>query len=277
MTPLLQINNLQIDFVTEIGTTTAVKHISLTVNRGEIVAIVGESGSGKSVTSLAILQLLRARYTTGEILFEGVNLLTQSEAQLRKIRGNKIAMIFQEPMTSLNPVFTCGHQVKEAIRLHQSISEAQAKQKTIDLFQQVRLPNPEQLYHRYPHQLSGGQKQRVMIAMAMSCHPSLLICDEPTTALDVTVQKTILQLIKELQQTQQMGVIFITHDLGVVAEVADRAVVMYKGEIVEEGTVQDIFRNAQHPYTKGLLACRPVLHPKGQRLPVVSDFWKVRK
>lgn len=278
--PLLQINNLQVDFVTEIGTTTAVSAISLTVDRGEIVAIVGESGSGKSVTSLSILQLLPkppARYTTGEILFsiegnEPVDLLTQTPQQMRAIRGNKIAMIFQEPMTSLNPVFTCGHQVQEALRLHLKISKKEAKQKTIDLFRQVQLPNPEQLFRRYPHQLSGGQKQRVMIAMAMSCQPSLLICDEPTTALDVTVQKTILQLIKELQQTQQMGVIFITHDLGVVAEVADRAVVMYRGEIVESGLVANIFSNPQHPYTKGLLACRPVLHPKGERLPVVSDF-----
>ncbi len=278
--PLLQINNLQVDFVTEIGTTTAVNNISLTVNRGEIVAIVGESGSGKSVTSLSVLQLLPkppARYTTGEILFsvdgeEPVNLLTQTAEQMRAIRGNHIAMIFQEPMTSLNPVFTCGHQVQEALRLHLKIGKKEAKQKTIDLFKQVRLPNPEMLYRRYPHQLSGGQKQRVMIAMAMSCEPSLLICDEPTTALDVTVQKTILQLIKELQQKRQMGVIFITHDLGVVAEVADRAVVMYRGEIVESGRVADLFTNPQHPYTKGLLACRPVLHPKGERLPIVSDF-----
>jgi peptide/nickel transport system ATP-binding protein len=277
---LLQINNLQVDFVTEIGTTTAVKDISITVNRGEIVAIVGESGSGKSVTSLSILQLLPkppARYTNGEILFsagsaEPVNLLTQTPDQLRSIRGNQIAMIFQEPMTSLNPVFTCGHQVQEALRLHLKISRKEARQKTIDLFKRVKLPNPEQLFRRYPHQLSGGQKQRVMIAMAMSCEPSLLICDEPTTALDVTVQKTILRLIKELQQTQQMGVIFITHDLGVVAEVADRAVVMYRGEIVESGPVAGIFSNPQHPYTKGLLACRPVLHPKGERLPIVSDF-----
>lgn len=278
--PLLQINNLQVDFVTDIGTTTAVNNISLSVDRGEIVAIVGESGSGKSVTSLSVLQLLPkppARYTNGEILFsaggeEPVNLLTQTPEQMRTIRGNQIAMIFQEPMTSLNPVFTCGHQVQEALQLHLKIGKKEAKQKTIDLFKQVQLPNPELLFRRYPHQLSGGQKQRVMIAMAMSCEPALLICDEPTTALDVTVQKTILQLIKELQQTRQMGVIFITHDLGVVAEVADRAVVMYRGEIVEQGPVANIFTNPQHAYTKGLLACRPVLHPKGERLPIVSDF-----
>jgi peptide/nickel transport system ATP-binding protein len=278
--PLLQINNLQVDFVTEIGTTTAVNNISLEVQRGEIVAIVGESGSGKSVTSLSILQLHPtppARYTQGNILFSpdgqtSLNLLTQTPRQLRAIRGNQIAMIFQEPMTSLNPVFTCGDQVMEAIRLHRKLSKEAALQKTIELFEKVKLPNPAQLFHRYPHQLSGGQKQRVMIAMAMSCEPDLLICDEPTTALDVTVQKTILQLIKSLQQTEQMGVIFITHDLSVVAEVADRAVVMYKGNIVEQGPVANLFSNPQHPYTKGLLACRPILHPKGQRLPVVSDF-----
>jgi peptide/nickel transport system ATP-binding protein len=278
--PLLQINDLQVDFVTEIGTTTAIRNISLEVNRGEIVAIVGESGSGKSVTSLSILQLLPtppARYSRGEILFSSdghttVNLLQQSREQMRAIRGNEIAMIFQEPMSSLNPVFTCGHQVQEAIRLHQQIGRAAAAQKTIELFEKVKLPNPAQMVNRYPHQLSGGQKQRVMIAMAMSCHPSLLICDEPTTALDVTVQKTILQLIRELQQTEQMGVIFITHDLGVVAEVANRAVVMYKGNMVEQGSIHAIFHEPQHPYTKGLLACRPVLHPKGERLPVVSDF-----
>jgi peptide/nickel transport system ATP-binding protein len=284
-TPLLQINNLQVDFVTEIGTTTAISGISLQVQRGEIVAIVGESGSGKSVTSLSILQLLPAppaRYTQGEILFSpdgqtSVNLLTQTPKQMRTIRGNQVAMIFQEPMSSLNPVFTCGDQVMEAIRLHQQVSKEKATQKTIELFEKVKLPNPAQLFHRYPHQLSGGQKQRVMIAMAMSCEPDLLICDEPTTALDVTVQKTILQLIKSLQQTEKMGVIFITHDLGVVAEVADRAVVMYRGSIVEQGDVKTLFHNPQHPYTKGLLACRPVLHPKGERLPVVSDFLEGRK
>ncbi|MDF2189729.1 ABC transporter ATP-binding protein [Paraflavitalea sp. CAU 1676] len=283
--PLLQVNNLQVDFVTELGTTTAVNNISLEVQRGEIVAIVGESGSGKSVTSLSILQLLPsppARFTQGEILFspdgrQAANLLTQTPQQMRSIRGNQIAMIFQEPMTSLNPVFTCGDQVMEAIRLHRKLSKEAATQKTIELFEKVKLPNPAQLFHRYPHQLSGGQKQRVMIAMAMSCEPDLLICDEPTTALDVTVQKTILQLIKSLQETEQMGVIFITHDLSVVAEIADKAVVMYKGSIVEQGSVNQLFANPQHPYTKGLLACRPILHPKGERLPVVSDFLEGRR
>jgi len=219
------------------------------------------------------------RYPKGEIFFSPdgqttTNLLLENEKNLRAIRGNQAAMIFQEPMTSLNPVFTCGSQVMETIQLHQKLSAAEAKTKTIALFDKVKLPNPTQLFNRYPHQLSGGQKQRVMIAMAMSCNPSLLICDEPTTALDVTVQKTILQLLKELQQTTQMGVIFITHDLGVVAEIADRAVVMYKGIIVEQGSAKKIFTQPEHPYTKGLLACRPVLHQKGERLPVVSDFIK---
>ncbi len=284
MQTLLQIQDLQVDFNTETGIHSAIRHISLEINRGEIVAIVGESGSGKSVTALSILRLLpskTARYKKGQILFskdgvESLDLLSIPDHDLRSIRGNEIGMIFQEPMTSLNPVFTCGDQVMEAIRLHQHVSTKEAKQKTLELFQKVRLPEPQHLFNRYPHQLSGGQKQRVMIAMAMSCQPSLLICDEPTTALDVTVQKTILQLIKDLQREEQMGVIFITHDLGVVAEIADKAVVMYKGEIVETGTTKQIFEKPQHPYTKGLLACRPILHEKGERLPVVSDFLENR-
>jgi peptide/nickel transport system ATP-binding protein len=283
--PLLSIQNLSVDFIAESGTVQALKNISITVNRGEIVALVGESGSGKSVTSLSILQLLPsppAKYTTGDILFsedgaEPINLLKKDRYTLQSIRGNKIAMIFQEPMTSLNPVFTCGEQVMEAILAHKKISKAEAKRQTIEWFEKVKLPNPEKILDRYPHQLSGGQKQRVMIAIAMCCQPSLLICDEPTTALDVTVQKTILQLIKELQQQSNMGVIFITHDLGVVAEIADRAAVMYKGAIVEQNTVKEIFFAPQHPYTKALLACRPVNHPRGERLPVVSDFMKPLK
>ncbi len=280
MNPLLAINNLSLDFISESGTTNALKNISFTVNRGEVVALVGESGSGKSVTSLSILQLLPsppAKFTTGTILFsengtENSDLLKKNRGEMQDIRGNKIAMIFQEPMTSLNPVLTCGDQVMEAILLHKKVSKVVAKQQTITWFEKVKLPNPDAMFSRYPHQLSGGQKQRVMIAIAMCCEPSLLICDEPTTALDVTVQKTILQLIKELQQQLNMGVIFITHDLGVVAEIADRAVVMYKGEIVEQNTVKEIFSSPQHPYTKALLACRPVNHQRGKRLPVVSDF-----
>ena len=280
MTALLRINNLSIDFITEAGTIPAVSNISMEVKRGEVVAIVGESGSGKSVTSLSILQLLPippAKYSSGEILFSGDNnkpadLLKLSPGAMQALRGNQIAMIFQEPMTSLNPVLTCGSQVMEAIQLHKKTGRDEAKRKTIELFSKVKLPDPQQIFNRYPHQLSGGQKQRVMIAVAMSCNPSLLICDEPTTALDVTVQKTILQLIRELQQEENMGVIFITHDLGVVAEIADRAIVLYKGRIVETGNVKDLFSNPQHPYTRGLLFCRPVLHNKGDRLPVVSDF-----
>lgn len=277
---LLSVNNLSISFHTEASVTEAVRNISFTVDRGEIVAIVGESGSGKSVTALSVLRLLAsppAKYTSGQILFsasgdEAVDLLKVEHDALRQIRGKQISMIFQEPMTSLNPVFTCGHQVMEAIQLHEKLGSQQAKQRTIALFEQVKLPNPPKIFDRYPHQLSGGQKQRVMIAMAMSCNPSLLICDEPTTALDVTVQNNILQLIKELQQATKMGVIFITHDLGLVKEIADRCVVMYKGEIVEQGSTDKLFQSPSHPYTKALLACRPVLHKKGERLPMVSDF-----
>ncbi len=293
MFPLLDIKNLSVDFLSESGNIHALKNIFISVSRGEVVALVGESGSGKSVTSLSILQLLPsppATYPAGEILFseDGKNLtdlLKKNRYEMQHIRGNKIAMIFQEPMTSLNPVLTCGEQVMEAILIHKkvmsadrqdtagkAISKELAKQQTINWFEKVKLPAPEAIFNRYPHQLSGGQKQRVMIAMAMCCEPSLLLCDEPTTALDVTVQKTILQLIKELQQQSNMGVIFITHDLGVVAEIADRAVVMYKGEIVEQNTVKNIFTSPQHPYTKALLACRPVNHERGKRLPVVSDF-----
>jgi peptide/nickel transport system ATP-binding protein len=279
MLPLLRINDLSIDFVAESGITSALKNISLSVNRNEILAIVGESGSGKSVTALSILQLLAstAKFTSGEIIFseDGKNetdLIRLQNKELQKIRGNKIAMIFQEPMTSLNPVFTCGSQVAESIRLHKKISTNEAKQQAIEWFRKVKLPEPEKVFSKYPHQLSGGQKQRVMIAMAICCKPSLLICDEPTTALDVTVQKNILQLIKELQEEQKMGVIFITHDLGVVSEIADKIAVMYKGNIVETNSRKEIFVNPQHPYTKGLLACRPVFHQKGERLPVVGDF-----
>ena len=281
MLPLLRITDLSIHFVAESGTTNALKNISLAVARNEILAIVGESGSGKSVTALSILQLLAktAKITNGKIIFSEdgqneIDLVGLQGKELQQIRGNKIAMIFQEPMTSLNPVFTCGYQVAESLKLHKKLSNAAARLQAIEWFRKVKLPEPEKIFSKYPHQLSGGQKQRVMIAIAMCCKPSLLICDEPTTALDVTVQKNILQLIKELQLEEKMGVIFITHDLGVVSEIADNIAVMYKGEIVENTSVKEIFRNSQHPYTKGLLACRPILHQKGERLPVVSDFLK---
>ncbi|MEI6585094.1 MAG: ABC transporter ATP-binding protein [Sediminibacterium sp.] len=280
--PLLEIKQLSVNFVADGKSSKALENINITVNRGEILAIVGESGSGKSVTALSILQLLpspTAVYRSGEIILntntESINLLTSSSQALQSIRGSKVAMIFQEPMTSLNPVLTCGFQVMEAILQHDSIDKELAKKKTIALFEQVQLPSPAEMFDRYPHQISGGQKQRVMIAMAMSCSPALLICDEPTTALDVTVQKNILQLIRNLQIQNNMGVIFITHDLSVVAEIADRVVVLYKGKIIEEKTTQAIFENPSHPYTKALLACRPLLHEKGTKLPVVSDFMKV--
>ncbi|MEA3426274.1 MAG: ABC transporter ATP-binding protein [Bacteroidota bacterium] len=280
--PLLHIKNLSIHFVTDGARTQALKNINISVSRGELLAIVGESGSGKSVTSLSILQLLPtppAEYVSGEILLNTdentIDLLQLPREQLSAIRGNRVAMIFQEPMTSLNPVLTCGFQVREAILQHKAITAEEATRQTIALFEKVQLPDPAGMFHRYPHQLSGGQKQRVMIAMAMSCEPDLLICDEPTTALDVTVQKNILQLIRELQLQNKMSVIFITHDLGVVADIADRVAVMYKGMIVEQDTADTIFKEPKHPYTKALLACRPMLHTKGERLPVVSDFMEV--
>jgi peptide/nickel transport system ATP-binding protein len=280
MASLLSIHHLSIGFETDDGLAPGVENVGFDVRRGEIVALVGESGSGKSITALSILQLLPAppaRVLAGEIRFtrrDGrvVDLLRQPLGVMQQIRGGEIGMIFQEPMTSLNPVYTCGDQVVEAIRIHRKMGAAEAKREAVALFEKVQLPEPIRLFTRYPHQLSGGQKQRVMIAMAMSGGPSLLICDEPTTALDVTVQKTILELIRSLQRTEDLGVIFITHDLGVVAEIADRALVMYKGRVVETGLVSELFRRPQHPYTKGLLNCRPALHVKGERLPMVSDY-----
>ena len=280
--PLLEINNLVTEFHTEDGIVKAVNDVSFSLNRGETIGIVGESGSGKSVTSLSVMQLIASppgRISNGEILFHSengtVDLLKCSKKEMRNYRGNDIAMIFQEPMTSLNPVFTCGEQVAEAIILHQKVSRKAAKKLTIDLFKQVELPRPDAMFDAYPHQISGGQKQRVMIAMAMSCNPSVLIADEPTTALDVTVQKTILELMLQLQKKHDMGILFITHDLGVIAELADKVVVMYKGKIVEQGNVLDIFTNPQHPYTKGLLACRPPLNRRLTWLPTVSDFMTI--
>ena len=279
---LLEFKNLVTEFKTEGTVVRAVNGISFSLNKGETIGIVGESGSGKSVTSLSAMRLIPSppgEISGGEIIFhkddgESVDLLKISEEEIRKHRGNDIAMIFQEPMTSLNPVFTCGNQVVEAIMLHQNMNKQEAKDLTIKLFEEVQLPDPERIFSTYPHQISGGQKQRVMIAMAMSCQPSVLIADEPTTALDVTVQKTILQLMQKLQTERDMGILFITHDLGVIAELADKVVVMYKGDIVEQGNVWDIFSNPQHPYTKGLLACRPPLDKRYKFLPTVSDFMK---
>jgi peptide/nickel transport system ATP-binding protein len=280
MKNLLEVKHLTIDFDTENGSFRAVDNISFSIAKGEILGIVGESGSGKSVTSLSLMRLLPqppANYTAGEILFteenkETVNFLNLDKDDIRAYRGASVAMIFQEPMTSLNPVFKCGLQVTEAIQLHQKVNFETAKQKTLELFEKVKLPDPNRMFESYPHQLSGGQKQRVMIAMAMSCEPRILIADEPTTALDVTVQRTILDLMLELKNETGMSMIFISHDLGVISELCDRVLVMHKGHIVEEGAVHTIFNHPQHPYTKGLIACRPSLKHKLHRLPTVQNF-----
>ena len=278
---LLDVKNLSTHFTTDGGIVKAVDDISFQIYRGETVGIVGESGSGKSVTSLSLMRLIPnppGKIVGGELIYHSekgaVDLTKVPEAEMRHYRGNKISMIFQEPMTSLNPVFTCGSQVDEAIILHQKKNKKEAKALTLQLFQKVQLPSPERIYSSYPHTLSGGQKQRVMIAMAMSCNPDILIADEPTTALDVTVQKTILELMSELKKTINSSIIFITHDLGVIAEIADRVLVMYKGKIVEQGTVLEIFENPKHPYTKGLMACRPQLDIRLKKLPVIADFMR---
>ncbi len=278
MLPLVQIKNLQISFTQGNKTVQAVNNISFDIPRGKITALIGESGSGKSVTALSFMQLLPAQAKLdGEILYseDGLstkNLIASSEQEIRKMRGDKIAMIFQEPMTSLNPVHTCGTQVMESLMLHKKISKQEARAETIALFAKVELPVPAEMINRYPHEISGGQKQRVMIAMAMSCNPSLLIADEPTTALDVRVQKNILQLLKHLQLENDMAILFITHDLSLVAEVADEILVMYTGEIVEKGNAKHVLANPQHNYTKALLACMPTPKSKGKRLSVIDDF-----
>jgi peptide/nickel transport system ATP-binding protein len=277
---LLEVKNLVTEFKSDGEFVKAVNDVSFTLHKGETIGIVGESGSGKSVTSLSIMQLIPnppGRVFGGEMLYHSkdkgvVNLRNLPSEEMRSFRGNEIAMIFQEPMTSLNPVYTCGNQVMEVIMLHQKVSKKEAKKKTIKLFEQVQLPDPERIFSVYPHQISGGQKQRVMIAMAMSCNPRVLIADEPTTALDVTVQKTILDLMLQLQREHDMGIMFITHDLGVIAELADKVMVMYKGKVVEQGPVLEIFSNPKHPYTKSLLACRPPLDKRLMRLPVSADF-----
>lgn len=277
---VLEVNQLTTSFQTDESAFVAVDNISFSLDGGETVGIVGETGSGKSVTSLSLMRLIPSppgEITNGSMLFkdksgEEVDLATAYPKQMRQIRGNQIAMIFQEPMTSLNPVYTCGDQVMEAIKLHQKVSKKVAKDKTLELFKEVQLPRPEFMLTAYPHQISGGQKQRVMIAMAMSCNPSVLIADEPTTALDVTVQNTILELMQKLQREHNMSIIFITHDLGVIGEIADRVLVMYQGNIVEEGNVYQVFSEPQHPYTKGLLACRPPLEKRLHKLPTMNFF-----
>jgi peptide/nickel transport system ATP-binding protein len=275
-TPLLQLKSLRTYFHTDIGVVKAVDGLNVQVMPGQTLGIVGESGSGKSVTSLTIMRLLPghvARVEEGsQVIFAGRELTEVSEPEMRAIRGAEIAMIFQEPMTSLNPVYTTGDQVMEAILLHQNVSQEEAERRTIALFAEVGIPDPEQRIHMYPHEMSGGQKQRVMIAMALSCNPKLLIADEPTTALDVTIQAQILDLLRKLRDERGMGMIFITHDLGVIAEIADEVAVMYRGKLVEYGDVKSIYDQPTHPYTKGLLACRPKLDSTMKRLPTVPDF-----
>lgn len=258
----LDVNNLKTHFNTERGQVTAVDGVSFHVNKSEILGLVGESGCGKSVTSQSIMRLFDEKHTAkheGEIKFNGEDLLKFSEEKMQSIRGNEIAMIFQDPLSSLNPVFTIGSQISEAILLHQNISKQDAYKKSIEMLRLVGIPAPEKRIDEYPHELSGGMRQRVMIAMALSCEPELLIADEPTTALDVTIQAQILELIKDLNERLDMGVIFITHDLGVVAELCTRVVVMYLGQIVEEANVNEIFKKPLHPYTRGLMKSVPQL------------------
>lgn len=276
---LLEINNLSISFHADVNANTVVNQISLHIEQGKTLGIVGESGSGKTVTALSILKLLpdSACIDAGEIWFTDKqntsrDLLKTSASEIQNIRGNRIGMIFQEPMTSLNPVKKCGAQVAESMMVHNRLSNKEAKARTLEIFDEVLLPRPQSIYRSYPHQLSGGQKQRVMIAMAVACNPALLIADEPTTALDVTVQKSILALMRSLQEKYKMGILYITHDLGVVAQIADDVAVMYRGQVVEHGPVRTIFTNPVHPYTKGLIACRPGLKYRPEKLPVVSDF-----
>lgn len=289
MAPLLKVNNLRVSFCRDDKWQETVHGIDFEVFEGKTLAIVGESGSGKSVSNLAVMKLLdkrKSRVKAEAILLEENDIFNLNDDEMSDVRGKKIAMIFQEPMTSLNPVYKCGFQVMEAISCQKSKDKSrkrkdeirESREKVLDLFNKVKLPNPEIIFDKYPHELSGGQKQRVMIAMALVSNPKILIADEPTTALDVTVQKEILKLLKDLQRENGMGMIFITHDLGVISEIADDVIVMNKGEIVEKGSAHDILNNPQHPYTKGLIACRPPIDCRMKRLPVVKEFldgiWK---
>lgn len=271
---LLQIKNLSLSFHTENGKNRVLDEISFSLEKNEVLGIVGESGSGKSVTALSILGLLgkTGKLESGEINFQGQNLFSLSEKNLQQIRGKEISMIFQEPMSSLNPSMKCGKQVSEILLRHKKINSEAAKKETLSLFEKVKLPRPKSIYNAYPHQISGGQKQRVMIAMAIACKPKILIADEPTTALDVTVQKEILSLLKQLQQETEMSILFISHDLAVVSEISDRVIVMYRGKIVEQNTVQEIFMHPKENYTKALLASKPPVDGRPKKLATVKDF-----
>ena len=260
--PILKVNNLKTYFTTDNGIAHAVDDVSFELNAGETLGIVGESGCGKSVTSLSIMKLIDQPpgfFEGGEILFKGENLLEMNDNQMRKIRGNKISMIFQEPMTSLNPVFTVGNQIIEAVHLHQKLDYSNSRKKAIEMLDLVGIPAPDQRIDEYPHQLSGGMRQRIMIAMSLSCNPEILIADEPTTALDVTIQAQILELIQKLQDELNLAVILITHDLGVIAEICKRVIVMYAGQVVEEGSIKGIFKSPKHPYTQGLMKSIPII------------------
>ena len=279
MEPIFQVENLTVQFTNDQGTSTAIKNISFSIPKGKICGIVGESGSGKSVSSLSIMGLLAPNASVeGKILFHNehktIDLLQLNEKEISHLRGSKMAMIFQEPMTSLNPVLKCGYQIIEVLQLHKGLSYDEARLKTISLFEEVKLPRPEKMIDSYPHELSGGQKQRVMIAMALSCNPDLLIADEPTTALDVTVQKSIVELLLQIIKDRNMSMIFITHDLGLIAEIADEIIVMYKGEMIEQGEAHTLLTHPKQPYTKGLIACRPSMQRSLNRLPTMSDFMK---
>jgi len=272
---LIEVKGLKIDFTIEGVPRRIIDDISFELYRGEVLGVVGESGSGKSVTAKSILRLIRnppGKIVGGEILFDGTDILQMDIDNLMKIRGNTISMIFQEPMSSLNPVFTCGDQIKEGVRLHQKMNSKAARQKTIDLLKMVGIQMPEQRVDSYPHELSGGMRQRIMIAMALSCSPQLLIADEPTTALDPTIQAQILDLIRKIREKIGMSVMYITHDLGVVAETCDRVMVMYAGRIVEKTNVTELFTNPSHPYTQGLLKAIPRLNAKREHLYVIRGM-----
>ena len=257
--PLLNIKDLKVSFFNNSGEVKVIRGVSFDLQKGEVLGVVGESGSGKSVTSMSIIKLLKGtgQITNGEIIYKGEDIVKKSEKEMMKIRGNDIAMIFQDPMTSLNPVFTVGSQISDVIRRHQGLSKAKSREKAIEMLKMVGIPSPEERYSNYPHEFSGGMRQRAIIAMALSCEPDLLIADEPTTALDVTIQAQILQLLMELKEKIDTSIILITHDLGVVANTCSRVIVMYGGLIMEEGTVDDIFYKPMHPYTKGLLQSLP--------------------
>ena len=270
---LLKVDNLRTWFYTDDGIVKAVNDVSFSLNKGHTLGIVGESGCGKSITSLSVMRLIDSppgKIVGGKIVFKGEDLLAKSEEEMRRVRGKRIAMIFQEPMTSLNPVYTVGRQIEEALLIHETMTKKEAKRRALEMLRLVRIPLPEKRFDEYPHQLSGGMRQRVMIAIALACSPELLICDEPTTALDVTIQAQILALIDELKEKTGTSVIMITHDLGVISEIADEVLIMYAGEIVEYAPKTQLFQNPLHPYTQGLIACVPKLGRDSDRLQTIE-------